>query len=494
MFLLDSGAETNTLDGEAEKFLQDVVDQPLTSPLLNLDPESPSDDPLPIYDVYISRCINRCRRFLGSPCYITAKVIVDTGSGSSYISCKKAEIMEITPREVHGAGKTVIYAFTKFMVRTGPIKEVTLAYILEEGSGFQYDLLLGRNWMRRYNAKPNWLDNTVDLTCPKTHCSFTMHANPSSSFNFNLEAFPLAADATSNDAPPPEDDNYADLPELTKIDSNDEETDYDADSEDSDTETLVDQTIPDRKWSLNIESGDNPPVKIRGHPHSPPEHEAIRAFIDEGLEDGIVEPSDSPWSAPLILVPKKDGTPLPRIDDCYQNLSGAKYFTLLDLKSGYWQVCLSPDSKQKTAFTCRYGHFQFTVMPFGLCNAPAIFQNMMNDILQPLIDRCAMVYLDDIIVSSRTADDHVHDVLAVIKLLAQEDLGHVVSGLGIRPNPTKVDAIKTWPHPKTITDVCGFLMLCQYYRRFIHSFAKVADGLFRHLRGAPKKGSAAINF
>ncbi|KAK0498795.1 hypothetical protein EDD18DRAFT_1350207 [Armillaria luteobubalina] len=142
-----------------------------------------------------------------------------------------------------------------------------------------------------------------------------MHANPSSSFNSNLKAFPLATDATSNDAPPPEDNNYADLPELTKIDSNDEETDYDADSEDSDTETLVDQTIPaddsvskaphvnmkgfgaklkalamkacpkvfrkkvgnppDRKWSLNIETGDNPPVKICGRPHSPPEHEAI---------------------------------------------------------------------------------------------------------------------------------------------------------------------------------------------------------------------------
>ncbi|KAK0498794.1 hypothetical protein EDD18DRAFT_1375962 [Armillaria luteobubalina] len=173
MFLFDSGAETNALDGEAKKFLQDVVDQlvkdtdedqafylnkgkmeayPLMSPLLNLDPKSPSDDPLPIYDVYIACCINCCCRFLGSPCYITVKAIVDTGLGSSYISHKKAEeikveIMEITPQEVHGAGKTVIYAFTKFMVQTGPIKEVTLAYILEEGSGFQYDLLLRCNWM-----------------------------------------------------------------------------------------------------------------------------------------------------------------------------------------------------------------------------------------------------------------------------------------------------------------------------------------------------------
>ncbi len=119
-------------------------------------------------------------------------------------------------------------------------------------------------------------------------------------------------------------------------------------------------------------------------------------------------------------------------------------------------------------------------MPFGLCNTPAIFQNMMNGILRPLIDHCTMVYLNNIIVYSHTADDHIRDVLAVIEWLAQEDLvvngekchwaqdeilylGHVVSGLGIRPNPTKVEAIKTWPCPKTITDVRGFLMLCQYY-------------------------------
>ncbi len=443
----------------------------LTSPLLNLDPNTPNDKPLPVYDIYVARCINHCRWFLGSPTYITTKAIVDTGSGSSYISRKKAEeikaeIMEITPWEVHGAGKMVINAFAKFMVRTGPIKEVTLAYILEEGSRFRYDLLLGCNWMRCYNARPNWHDNTIDLTCLKTHCSFTMHANPSSSFHSNLDAFSFVMSASSEDTPKPEDNDFADLPGLTKID-NDNESDYDADSENSDAKTPVNQTMPvnnpvskapqvkkkkgfgaklkalamkacpkvfrkkvgnppDHKWSLNIETADNPPMKILGCPDSPPEHEAICKFINEGLEDGIIEPSDSPWSAPLILIPKKDGTlwvcvdfhalnrvtkrnayPLPWIDDCYQNLSGAKYFILLDLKSGYWQVRLFPDSKQKSPFTCCYGHFQFTVMPFSLCNTPAIFQNMMNNILRPLINCYTMVYLDDIIVYSRTADDHI---------------------------------------------------------------------------------------
>ena len=110
----------------------------------------------------------------------------------------------------------------------------------------------------------------------------------------------------------------------------------------------------------------------------PLEHELIREFIDKGLKEGVIEPSESPWSALLLPVPKKDGTsricvdyralnkitklnayPLPRIDECYRNLAGAKYFTCLDLKSGYWQICLADDAKEKTAFTCRYGHFQF---------------------------------------------------------------------------------------------------------------------------------------
>jgi hypothetical protein len=106
---------------------------------------------------------------------------------------------------------------------------------------------------------------------------------------------------------------------------------------------------------------------------------------------------------------------LPRINDSYQNLAGAKYFTTLDLKTGYWQVRLAPSAKPKTAFTCRYGHFQFRVMPFGLCNAPAVFQSMMNDILREYVDRFdIMVYLDDIVIYSCSWKEHVIHVETVL--------------------------------------------------------------------------------
>ena len=231
---------------------------------------------------------------------------------------------------------------------------------------------------------------------------------------------------------------------------------------------------------------------------TPPEHKAIQSFIDDGLKEGVIEPSDSPWSSPLLPVPKKDGTsricvdyralnkltklnayPLPRIDECYRNLAGAQFFTCLDLWSGYWQIRLTDDAKEKTAFTCRYGHFQFRVMPFGLTNAPATFQRMMNDILHDFIDRCAMVYLDDVIVFSQTEEEHIQNVLDVVHALHQHELilnekkctwgllsilylGHIASGKGLRPNPDKVDTILKWPSCSTITEVRGFLNIAGY--------------------------------
>ena len=171
---------------------------------------------------------------------------------------------------------------------------------------------------------------------------------------------------------------------------------------------------------------------------------------------------------------------LPRIDECYCNLASAQYFTCLDLRSGYWQIRLAEDAKEKTTFTCWYGHFQFRVMPFGLTNAPATFQRMMNDILRKYIDCCTMVYLDDVIIFSKTEDEHIQNVLDVVRALHEQELilnekkckwgctsilylGHIASGEGLRPNPEKFDAIMDWPSCMTISEVCGFLNIAGYY-------------------------------
>ncbi|GAA5938005.1 hypothetical protein JCM1841_002915 [Sporobolomyces salmonicolor] len=283
---------------------------------------------------------------------------------------------------------------------------------------------------------------------------------------------------------------------------------------------------PKRKWTHDIDTGTAPPIRVQGRPHTPLEHEAISTFVQEALRDGIIEPSISPWSFPLLLVKKADNSlcvcvdfrqlnrvtvknayPLPRIDDCYQYLQHARFFTTLDLKSGYWQVQLTDCAAPKTTFTSRAGHFQFKVMPFGLTNAPATFQAMMNDILSPYLDRFVLVYLDDIVIFSKTLAEHQEHVKKVLTALNEHQLvlsekkcawaktslvylGHVVDGEGIRTNPAKVDKITSWPKPATITDVRGFINLATYYKHFVKGFSMLMSPLYALTIGSPKKRTA----
>jgi hypothetical protein len=280
---------------------------------------------------------------------------------------------------------------------------------------------------------------------------------------------------------------------------------------------------PARPLDHSIDTGDADPGRTTGRPLSPPENDAVRVFTKEGFDNGFIEESSSPWSAPLPPVKKKNGTwricvdfralnrvtkknayPLPRIDESYCTLRDARYFTSLDLRSGYYQVRLLGSAKEKTAFTCRYGHFQFKELPFGLTNAPATFQNVMNATLAKYIDKSCMVYLDDIIVYSRTKREHEQHVLEILRALedagfvlseekcewAQPELpylGHIISGEGVRVNPEKVSAINDWKRPENITELRGFLNIAGYYRRFIKGFAKIASALYNLLKGLQRK-------
>ena len=175
-----------------------------------------------------------------------------------------------------------------------------------------------------------------------------------------------------------------------------------------------------------INTANNPPIKLpfRRTPHAL--KLAVKEQIDEMLRHYIVRESTSPFAAPVVMVPKKGGElrfcidyrklnqatvkdsyPLPRIDDTIDALHGAQYFTTLDLFSGYWQIEIDEADKHKTAFVCEYGQYEFNRMPFGLTNAPATFQRLMNKILQPVLYETALVYLDDIIIFSKTVDDHI---------------------------------------------------------------------------------------
>ena len=235
--------------------------------------------------------------------------------------------------------------------------------------------------------------------------------------------------------------------------------------------------------------------------------------MTEMLTGGQIEPSDSPWSAPVVLVMKKDGGtrfcvdyrrlnlatvkdayPLPRIDDTLDMLAGKQWFSTLDLASGYWQVSLSPGARCKTAFATHSGFFQFRVMPFGLCNAPATFERLMDQVLQGLRWSRCLVYLDDIISFGTTFWDALDNHTLIFERLRTYGLqlkstkchlfqtsvpflGHVVGRRGLECDPKKIEDVKSWPVPNCLKSVRQFLGFVGYYRRFIPRFADLAEPL-----------------
>lgn len=264
-----------------------------------------------------------------------------------------------------------------------------------------------------------------------------------------------------------------------------------------------------------IDTGDARPIRQAARRLPLAKREEADRIIEDMKMEGVIEPSSSPWASPVVLVKKKDGStrfcvdyrqlnnvtkkdsyPLPRIDDTLDTLAGSKMFSTLDLKSGYWQVDLDPKDKEKTAFTIGTGLWQFTVMPFGLCNAPATFERLMETVLAGLSWKTCLVYLDDIIVVGKTFEDHTKKLGEVFQRLRKANLklspkkcflfqrevhylGHVVSGKGIAVDPEKIRAVREWPVPRDKHEIRSFLGLCTYYRRYVPGFANIAKPLTR---------------
>ncbi|XP_024990677.1 uncharacterized protein LOC112524966 [Cynara cardunculus var. scolymus] len=243
------------------------------------------------------------------------------------------------------------------------------------------------------------------------------------------------------------------------------------------------------------------------------EMQELSGLLQELLNKGFIRPSSSPWEAPILFVKKKDGTfrmcidyrelnkltiknryPLPRIDDLFDQLQGACYFSKIDFCSRYHQLRVHEEDVSKTAFRTRYGHYEFLVMPFGLTNTPMVFMDLMNRICRPYLDKFVIVFIDDILIYSRSRVDHEQHLKMMLELLKEKELyakfskcefwiqevhflGHVISEKGIHVDPAKVVAIKKWEAPKTPTEICQFLGLAGYYRRFIESFSKITQPL-----------------
>ena len=263
-----------------------------------------------------------------------------------------------------------------------------------------------------------------------------------------------------------------------------------------------------------INLADKTPFKEPVRRISPALFEEVREHISEMLEAEAIRPSQSPYSSNVVVVRKKDGTirlcidfrklnlrtikdayPIPRIEDSLHLLVGSKFFTKLDLKAGYWQVELKEEDKHKTAFHVgNLGFYECNRMPFGLCNAPATFQRLMERAMGDLNLRDCLIYLDDIIIFSDTFESHLSRLEAVFQRLHEYNLklkaskceffrtqvtylGHVVSEDGIKTDPEKLKVLKDWPIPKSVKDVRKFLGFAGYYRRFVKGFARIVRPL-----------------
>ncbi|KAK9079891.1 hypothetical protein SSX86_001564 [Deinandra increscens subsp. villosa] len=268
---------------------------------------------------------------------------------------------------------------------------------------------------------------------------------------------------------------------------------------------------PDRDVEFKIDLVPNAkPVAKAPYRLAPAELQELKTQIQELLDKGFIRPSVSPWGAPVLFVKKKDGSmrmcidyrelnkltvknkyPLPIIDDLFDQLQGAKWFSKIDLRSGYHQLKVKEEDVPKTAFRTRYGHYEFLVMSFGLTNAPAAFMDLMNRVCKPMLDKSVIVFIDDILVYSRNEAEHAKHLREVLERLREEKLyakfskcafwlkevqflGHVIGAEGVMVDPAKIEAVTKWEPPKNPTEVRSFLGLAGYYRRFIQDFSKIA--------------------
>jgi hypothetical protein len=344
------------------------------------------------------------------------------------------------------------------------------------------DVILGMETLARWDVRIDCAQRTVHLSAPDGQ-EVTVSASEPSGFLCQMEARPTDSIRVVSEFPDVFPDDLPSMP-------------------------------PDRdiEFSIDLLPG-TAPIAKRPYRMAPVEHEEVKKTVDELLAKGYIRRSFSPWAFLVLLVEKKDDVnrmcvdyrdlnvvtiknkhSLPRIEDLFDQLQGACVFSKIDLRSGYHQLKIHPKDIPKTAFTCKYGLYEYTVMSFGLTNAPAFFMHLMNKVFMDYLDTFVVIFIDDILVYSKSKTQHEKHLRLVLQRLREHKLyaklskcefwidevpflGHVISKGGIAVDPGKVKDVLDWVLPQIVKEVRSFLGLAGYYRRFIENFSKIAKPL-----------------
>lgn len=262
--------------------------------------------------------------------------------------------------------------------------------------------------------------------------------------------------------------------------------------------------------AIQLKPGATPPAARPLRHQSEKDAQVIREYVEAGLKSGMLRPSVSPYGSMTLIAKKKDGSPrvcvdyravnemtvknkypLPLMDELFDRTQGARVFSTIDLRNGFHQIAIQPGDREKTAFRTRFGLFEYTVLPMGLCNAPGTFMQLMNQTFADMLDKCVLCFLDDILIFSRTEEEHLGHIREVLTRLRDQELyvkpskcafmqrevgflGHRIGADGLRVEPDKIGAVKNWPQPKNVTDVRSFLGLANFYRRFVRGYSRLA--------------------
>ncbi|KAG8485968.1 hypothetical protein CXB51_019316 [Gossypium anomalum] len=415
---------------------------------------------------------------------VNAIALIDPGSTHSYVCMKLVSSMnipventEFMVRVSNSLGKCVIVDKVckkcPLMIRGHYFPADLMLLPFDE-----FDVILGMDWLTLHNAIINCKEKVIELKCEngetllvesdksevlssvissmsaqrylrKGYEAYLTYVINTKEVENKVESVPVVCEFT--DVFPEE------LPSLPPV----REVEFDID--------LIQGTTP---------------ISIAPYRMAPTELKELKSQLQELIDKGFVRPSFSPWGAPVLFVKKKDGLcvdyrqlnkvtiknkyPLPRIDDLFDQLKGATWFSKIDLRSGYYQLRVKESDVPKTSFRTMYGHYELLVMPFGLTNAPAVFMDLMNCIFRPYLDKFVVMFIDDILIYSKDETEHAEHLRIVLQTLRNKQL--------------KISAIVDWKPPKNVTEVKSFLGLAGYYRRFVNGFSIVAAPMTRLLR------------